>query len=137
MSSFTIFTLFGPSVAFHIETSHLISIANQMTGFYRKCNTGLKWVKLEKLTKSIFHSTNFEILNLISHLFLYQLFGCCKDNFRPHFRCQSQSPNVILFVSQFRPEGQREPCNKIVSLNPAKRPVGVKPVISWSGKFVG
>ena len=37
---------FQPSVAFHIETSHLISKANQMTGFYVKCNTGLKWVNL-------------------------------------------------------------------------------------------
>ena len=36
-------THFIPSVAFHIETSHLICRANQMTGFYIKCNTGLKW----------------------------------------------------------------------------------------------
>ena len=27
------------SVAFHIETSHLIWTANQITGFYMKCNT--------------------------------------------------------------------------------------------------
>ena len=32
----------------HIETSQLIRTANQMTGFYKKCNTGLKWVKLNK-----------------------------------------------------------------------------------------
>ena len=32
------------SIAFHIETSHLICTANHMTGFYLKCNTGLKWV---------------------------------------------------------------------------------------------
>ena len=32
------------SVAFHIETSHLIYTANQVTGFYMKCNSGLKWV---------------------------------------------------------------------------------------------
>ena len=32
-----------PSVAFHIETSHLISTASQMTGFHMKCNSGLKW----------------------------------------------------------------------------------------------
>ena len=31
------------SVAFHIETSHLICIANQMTVFYIKCSTRLKW----------------------------------------------------------------------------------------------
>ena len=32
------------SDAFHIETSHLICSSNQMTGFYMKCNTELKWV---------------------------------------------------------------------------------------------
>ena len=37
---------FQPSVALHIETSHLVCPANQMTGFYMKCNTGLKWVKM-------------------------------------------------------------------------------------------
>ena len=35
--------LFQPTVAFHIETSNLIYTVNQMTGFYMKCNTGLKW----------------------------------------------------------------------------------------------
>ena len=35
---------FQPSVAFHIETSHLFCRAKQMTGFYMKRNTGLKWV---------------------------------------------------------------------------------------------
>ena len=33
------------SVAFHVETSHLICTSNQMTGFYMKCNTRLKWIK--------------------------------------------------------------------------------------------
>ena len=36
------FDPFQPSVAFHIETSHLTCIANEMTGFYMKCKTGLK-----------------------------------------------------------------------------------------------
>ena len=50
---------FQPSVAFHIETSHLICIASKMTGFYIKCNTGLKWVKLGKklLVVHIIHKT--------------------------------------------------------------------------------
>ena len=39
------FNPFQPSVVFHIETSHLICTANQITGFYVKCNPGLKWVK--------------------------------------------------------------------------------------------
>ena len=34
------------SVAFHIETSHLICSANQMTGFYMKFDTGVKLVNL-------------------------------------------------------------------------------------------
>ena len=37
--------LFQPIVALCVETIHLICTANQMTGFYMKCNTGLKWVK--------------------------------------------------------------------------------------------
>ena len=32
------------SAAFHITTSHLIYTENQMTGFYMKYNSGLKWV---------------------------------------------------------------------------------------------
>ena len=35
---------FQPSVMFHTETSHLFCSLKQMTGFYMKCNTGLKWV---------------------------------------------------------------------------------------------
>ena len=37
---------FRTSVAFYKETSHLICSGNQMAGFYMKCNTGLKWVKV-------------------------------------------------------------------------------------------
>ena len=43
---FTFIKPFQPCVTFHIETSHLICTANQMTSFYMKCNTELKWVKL-------------------------------------------------------------------------------------------
>ena len=39
-------------VAFHIEISNLICSANQITGFYMKCNTGLKWVNVSELTVS-------------------------------------------------------------------------------------
>ena len=37
--------LFQPSDTFHTETNHLICCANQMTGFYMKCKTGIKWVQ--------------------------------------------------------------------------------------------
>ena len=36
--------LFQPSVAFHIETSHLFYRAKQMTWSYMKRNTGMKWI---------------------------------------------------------------------------------------------
>ena len=35
--------LFQPSVYIYIETSHLLCRIKQMTGFYMKRNTGLKW----------------------------------------------------------------------------------------------
>ena len=41
---------FQLSITFHIENSHLIYSANQMAGFYIKCNTKLKWVN--KVIKS-------------------------------------------------------------------------------------
>ena len=40
------FNLSQPSVAFHIETSHLIYTANQISGLCMKCNDRLKWVNL-------------------------------------------------------------------------------------------
>ena len=36
---------FHPSVACLIETSHLISTANQMSSCYMNCSIGLKWVQ--------------------------------------------------------------------------------------------
>ena len=38
---FLAFNLFQPGVAFDIETIRLIGTANQMTGFFMKCNTGM------------------------------------------------------------------------------------------------
>ena len=43
------------SIAFYIETSHLFCFAKQMTGFYMKRNTGLKWVKSNLQVKSLQH----------------------------------------------------------------------------------
>ena len=40
------FNPFQPSAAFHIETSHLFCKAKQVTSFYMKHNTGMKWVNL-------------------------------------------------------------------------------------------
>ena len=41
------FNPFRLSIVFHTETSHLIYTVNQITGFYMKCNTGLKWVNYQ------------------------------------------------------------------------------------------
>ena len=38
-------THFLRCVAFDVETSNSFCSVNQVTGFYMKCNTGLKWVK--------------------------------------------------------------------------------------------
>ena len=46
---------FQPSVAFHIETSHLFCRAKQMTGFYVKRNYGLKWVNPFQTNVSFLH----------------------------------------------------------------------------------
>ena len=57
---------FQPSVAFHIETSHLVCTENRMTGFYMKCNIGLNWVekniveKWTKVTVTILFITTFQ-----------------------------------------------------------------------------
>ena len=47
--AFSPFNPFQPSVAFHIETSHLFCRAKEMTGYYIKRNTGLKWVNVNGL----------------------------------------------------------------------------------------
>ena len=41
------FNPFQLSIVFHTETSHLSYTVNQITGFYMKCNTGLKWVNYQ------------------------------------------------------------------------------------------
>ena len=46
---------FKPSVAFHIETSNLISLQIKMIVFYMKCNTGLKWVNTVFQWKNLYN----------------------------------------------------------------------------------
>ena len=45
------FNPFQLSVAFYIETSHLLCSAKQMNGFYIEHNTRLKWVYQKKMTE--------------------------------------------------------------------------------------
>ena len=60
---------FQPSVTFLIETSHLVCTANQRTGFYKKCNIGLKWVNF----KLDFYPLKIEILIAIHKLRMFWL----------------------------------------------------------------
>ena len=55
--SVSIFNPCQPGVAFHMETSHLLCREKQMTRFYMKHNTGLKWVKHTILLQSISNTT--------------------------------------------------------------------------------
>ena len=57
-------TSIQPSVAFQIETSQFCCTTNQETGFYMKCNNGLKWVNelLEIVEKP---GTKMVLINLV------------------------------------------------------------------------
>ena len=57
------FSPFQSSVAFHIETSHLICNANQMIGFFMKCKTGLKWVNLQNKSMILFKQAKHDLNN--------------------------------------------------------------------------
>ena len=50
-----VFNPFQPSVALHIQTSHLICRAKQMTGFYMRGHTAVKWVKFVPNGKSAYN----------------------------------------------------------------------------------
>ena len=55
---------YQPSVAFYVETRHLFWSATEMTGFYMKRNTELKWVRLNR---------NYQVIDL--KLCLPRFFG--------------------------------------------------------------
>ena len=56
---------FQPSAAFHVETSHLIYSANQITGCCKECGTGLRWVKWRnRVTTSKFKINVSKLINL-------------------------------------------------------------------------
>ena len=44
---------FQPSIAFHVETSHIFYSANEITNSYVKCNTGVNWVEKNKFRVKI------------------------------------------------------------------------------------
>ena len=63
------------SVAFYIETRHLLCRPKQVTGFYMKRNTRLKWVKFVLtsllLTSNAFNTT----FNVSNYCILFITFG--------------------------------------------------------------
>ena len=73
--------LFNPiqsNVAFHIETCHSIFSANQMTGFYVKRNTGLKWVNI---LFSVFCRKPNVLANVHFSIFPAAVFWWCSSKY--------------------------------------------------------
>ena len=70
---------FQPSVAFHIETNHLIFNAWKMTGLYMKRNTGLNRVKTMIIAVLLLQGVTFKHIkgvNILLQLFeIYLSFG--------------------------------------------------------------
>ena len=87
---FTHFIPFQPSGTFYIETSQMICSSNPVNGFYMKCNTWLKWVKVQivihhvwlgkvqfrrnKHFVSIWNNFSFSGINLIDRIFIIRKF---------------------------------------------------------------
>ena len=70
-----LFNPFQYSVACHIENGHSVCIANKMTGFYMKCNTGLKWNK-------------FPVTNDLLTMWQTELLWCNGSRTHNHFICK-------------------------------------------------
>ena len=92
----TVFNAFHSSVAFHIETSHLICCPKQMTGFYMKRNPGLKWVKLTPQYQSWF------VMHFL--LIFHQFFVWC--NIRHNSCCKPLKVVAHREDAKPKPSGQ-------------------------------
>ena len=57
---------------FQIETSHSFCWAKQLTGFYIKCNTGVKWVNLTMICPSKYSCQNHVFSFFKQKLWWYQ-----------------------------------------------------------------
>ena len=80
---------FQPIVAFHIESSHLIWTANQMTSLCMKCNTGLKWFELSiyEFTYRYFELNRMNFFIYIS-IYLEECLGNKQDSVKSYlFTC--------------------------------------------------
>ena len=84
------FNSFQPSIAFHMETSHLFCSTKQVTGFCMKTNTGLKWVKTLLLSK-----TFLRLVVLIVLMAANVRFGNRLTHFSPVL-CFTLKPAFVL-----------------------------------------
>ena len=73
-----LFNQFQPNIVFHIETSHLIYFANQMSCFCMKCNTWLKWIKT--IVSSIYKQFNSFAVKIIGLVSIWCTLVLCDIN---------------------------------------------------------
>ena len=94
------FNPFHLSVAFHIETSHLICSANQMIGFYMKCNTRLKsFIRYEILGKEKYISPTIAQLSVFMRAFCHmRVENLLKGSAPPYARAHPHMMNKNLFL---------------------------------------
>ena len=79
------FNQFQLSVAFHIQTSHLNCIVNQITGFYMKFNINRKRV----------------VLRIFSLYFKSNSFCNCNISSFPHLRFSGKTKSAFLILRSF------------------------------------
>ena len=87
-------------VAFHIETSHLICSANQMIGFYMKCNTRLKsFIRYVILGKEKYISPTIAQLSVFMCAFCHMCVeNLLKRSAPPYAHAHPHMMNKNLFL---------------------------------------
>ena len=82
---------YQPSVAFHVETRYLFRSATEMTGFYMKRNTELKWVRLNR---------NYQVLDLKLRLpgFSKDFSGTMTDYWMAELWKDQDMPTCLLWI---------------------------------------
>ena len=72
---------FQSSVAFHIETSHLICNTNQTTEFFMQCNTGLKCVNTSTTSLDTYSNNSSRLIVTENRSYNLRSFSNSSDNF--------------------------------------------------------
>ena len=123
------------SVAFHIETSHLACKANEVSGFYMKGNTRLKWVKYT-FTNKVFNE------NTLCYTFPTgnYMFKVNNKNSRARWEICSKLTIKTLLVSfwslYFQPWTYFTPCSSVSIVNFEQENVVMKRLLALkSGAF--